>query len=95
MHLAHAYRNTGRNEKAAKEYRKVIQIQPDNIFAHLGLAASYIHLGLDEDAHTEAAEVLRINPKFSVEQFAKNSGIKDSASKEVYIRALLKAGLPE
>ena len=46
--------------------------------------------GREEDARTEAAEVLRINPKFSLEKFEKAATGKD---KETFIGALRKAGL--
>jgi adenylate cyclase len=93
--LASAYRDTRQYEKAASEYKKAIRLQPDNMFAHLGLAVCYVHLGREEDAHAEAAEVLRVNPKFSVEQYAKHTKFKDQATKELYMGALRKAGLPE
>ena len=65
------------------------------MFAHMGLAVCYVYLGREEDAHDEAAEVLRINPKFSVERFAKNLRIKDQAAKQRHIDGMRKAGLPE
>jgi hypothetical protein len=43
----------------------------------------------------EAAEVLRINPDFSVERYAKNLKLADEAVKQRRIDALRKAGLPE
>jgi len=51
--------------------------------------------GRVEEARAEAAEVLQINPKFSVEQYAKHTSIIDKALKEKYMNALRKAGLPE
>ena len=36
------------------------------------MAAVYSRAGRDEKARIEAAEVLRINPKFSLEKFAKD-----------------------
>ncbi len=47
-----------------------------------------------EEAHAEAAEVLRINPKFSLEGIAKNGYYNfKKADKECFINALSKAGL--
>jgi len=59
--------------------------------AHVGLAGNYIFLGLENEARAEAVEVLRINPKFSVEQYVKSWPA--SAYKERWTEALLKAGL--
>ena len=46
-----------------------------------------------EEAHKAAAEVLRIDPNFSIEYFAKTSPIKAQADRERLIGALRKAGL--
>jgi TolB-like protein/class 3 adenylate cyclase/Flp pilus assembly protein TadD len=93
--LGSAYRDTEQYEKAALVYKKAIQQQPDNMFAHLSLAVCYVRLNRQEDAHAEVAEVLRINPKFSVERFAKNLRFKDQAAKQRHIDGMRKAGLPE
>ena len=64
-----ALRNVGRFEEAVSAYTKAIQIAPDDMMAHLGLTGVYIMLGHWKEARAEAAEVLRINPKFSVDSF--------------------------
>ena len=47
-----------------------------------------------EEAHTEAAEVLRTNPKITLEGIAKNGYFNyRKADKERFIDALRKAGL--
>jgi adenylate cyclase len=93
LHLGHAYRVTGRFEEAVSAYKKSLQRSPDNIFAHYGLAATYIWLGREKEARTEAAEVLRINPKFSLDYLAKTSVWKDQSVTNNLIDALRKAGL--
>jgi adenylate cyclase len=93
LHLGHALRNTGRFEEAVSAYKKSIQRSPDNIFAHYGLAATYIWLGREKEARIEAAEVLRINPKFSLDYLAKTSVWKDQSVTNNLIDALRKAGL--
>jgi adenylate cyclase len=57
------------------------------------LAAVYSELGKDAEAHAEAAEVLRLNPKFSLEVHKERTPIKDPATLERHIAALRKAGL--
>jgi len=48
----------------------------------------------EEEARAEAAEVLRINPKFSLDNFAKKlPPPKDQPRRDEYISALRKAGL--
>ena len=93
--LGDAYRLTGQYEKAVHEYKKAIQLQPDDIFSHLNLALSYVELEREVEAHAEAAEVLRINSKFSAKSYAKHIALKDEASKKLLIDGMLKAGLPE
>jgi len=62
--------------------------------AHLNLAATYIRMDREEEARAEAAEVLRINPKFSLDNFAKKlPPPKDQPRRDEYISALRKAGL--
>jgi adenylate cyclase len=93
--LGDAYRLTGRYEKAVHEFKKAIQLQPNDMFSHLNLALCYVKLEQEANAHSEAAEVLRINPKFSAESYAKHIPLKDEASKRLLIEGMRKAGLPE
>jgi tetratricopeptide (TPR) repeat protein len=92
--LGDAYRLKGQYEKAVHEYKKAIQLQPDDMISHLNLAVCYVKLGREEDANAEAAEVLRINPKFSAESYAKHIPLKGEASKKILIDGMRKAGLP-
>ena len=91
--FGNALRMTGRFEEAVSAYKKAIQIAPDNILAHIGLAATYSMMGREKEARAEAAEVLRINPKFSVDNYAKTSTYKDQSETDKVIDALRKAGL--
>jgi adenylate cyclase len=91
--FGHALRTTGRFEEAVSAYKKAIQIAPDNISAHLGLVATYSLMGREKEARAEAAEVLRINPKFSLDYKAKTLQYKDQSVTDKYIDALRKAGL--
>jgi len=52
------------------------------------LTVIYSMSGREEEARAEAAEVLRINPKFSLEKFRTKG-----AGKDRFIGALRKAGL--
>jgi hypothetical protein len=61
--------------------------------APLILAAVYSEQGKEAEAQAEAAEVLRLNPNFSLEIHKQRMPIKDSAVPERHIAALRKAGL--
>ena len=60
---------------------------------HLGVAGTYIMMGREKEARAEAAEVLRIDPKFSLDYYAKTLPYKDQSETDKIINALRKAGL--
>ena len=93
LNLGHAYRAMGRFEEAVSAYKKSLQRSPDSLFAHLGLAATNSMMGREQEARAEAAEVLRISPKFSVDSYAKRLTFKDQTVTDKFIDALRKAGL--
>jgi adenylate cyclase len=86
-------RDTGRYEEAVSAFKKAIQITPDSIPPHWGLAATYIMMGREKEARAEAAEVLKINPYFSVDKLAKVFPFKDQSRRDGLANALRKAGL--
>jgi adenylate cyclase len=88
-----ALRDTGRFEEAVSAYKKAIQLAPDNITAHIHLTTTYIWMGREKEARAEAAEVLRINPKFSVDSHAMMLSFKDQSVNDRVVAALRKAGL--
>jgi tetratricopeptide (TPR) repeat protein len=93
LNCGHAHRLLGRFEEARAMYKKAIHLTPNNLFAHSGLAATYALMGKEEEARAEAAEVLQINPKFSVEYMAKISPYKRQEDTDQYMQGLRKAGL--
>jgi adenylate cyclase len=84
--LGLSYGYTGQYEEAITWCEKAVRQEPDSFFAHLMMAVIYSWSGRDEDARAEAAEVLRINPQFSLEKFEKRAG-------KSLVKALRKAGL--
>ncbi|UCD79161.1 MAG: tetratricopeptide repeat protein [Desulfobacterales bacterium] len=75
---------------AGEESRKR---NPDEMFSHILLAGTYIGLGRNEDARSSAAEVLRINPNFTLEWMAKMVPWKNKDDVNRLIEDLRKAGL--
>ena len=92
-HFGNSLLMTGRFEEAISAYKKVIQRAPNYIWGHMMLAAAYIKAGHEKEARAEAAEVLRINPKFSLDWVAKTSLYKEQSVRENVLNALRKAGL--
>jgi adenylate cyclase len=59
----------------------------------MGLTVVYSELGREEEARAEAAEILRLNPNFSLEALKQRLLYKDPAQSERVLAALRKAGL--
>ena len=83
----------GRFEESVMAYKKAIQLAPDNAMPHSGLTVTYSRMGREKEARAEAAEVLRINPKFSVDSHVKIVPYKDQSQTDKIVNALHKAGL--
>jgi adenylate cyclase len=91
--LCAGYRQAGRYEEAITACKKALHLEPTNLLAHLLLAASYSSSGHEEEAREEAAEVRRINPKFSLEYWARILPYKNQEDTDRLIDALRQAGL--
>ncbi len=92
MNLGHAYSAARQYEEAIEAFKKSIKREPNNIFAHAGLTATYSYMGREKEAHEAALEVLKIDPEFSLKNYAKTVPMKNQEIKRV-IEALRKAGL--
>jgi adenylate cyclase len=92
--LGNVYRMLGQYHEAIAAYKEVTQHEPDYLPGHLGLAATYILAGKESEARAEAAEAIRINPNFSLKQFANSHPMKNRTDlMDRYIGPLRKAGL--
>jgi len=91
--LGVAYCSVGRYEEAVKQLKKALELSPNDLFAHLSLAITYIKLGRGAEAKAETAEVLRIHPKFSLDYYAKVNPLKCQSVLDDNIACLRKAGL--
>ena len=91
--LGLSYAMTGQFEEAIIQFPKAIQNNPDSFYVRLFAAAVYSLAGRDEQARTEAAEVLRLNPEFSLKRWEKSLRYKYQEDQEQFISALSKAGL--
>ena len=91
--LGLSYGMTGQYEEAITWCEKAVSREPNSFFARLFMASTYSFAGRDEEARAEAAEALRINPKFSLKKWEKRVTYKNKEDAERGIRALRKAGL--
>jgi adenylate cyclase len=90
-----ALRTANRIEEATAAYKKASEKAPNWFWPHAALAAVYSMLGRDEEARAEAVEVLRINPRFSLEWVDRVAAYKDRAPVKKFIDVMRKAGLPD
>ena len=93
LFMAECYSLIGEKTKAIEWCEKAVRQEPDDLLARIMLTVVYSWSGRDEEARAEAAEVLRIHPKFSLKKFPMGVGYKNQEDKERLIRALHKAGL--
>jgi adenylate cyclase len=93
LSLGNVFFVMGKYKEAAEAYQSAIQHSPDFLLVRIGLTASYAALGHGEDARAAAMEVLRIDPKFTLERFARGLLYKNQTDADRYIDALRKAGL--
>ena len=92
--LALVYFQTGDCKEALAACDKGLKRQPDHLVSRVIMAAVYGSCGREKEARKEAAEVLRINPKFTVESFMGNTPYKNPADRDRTAQGLRKAGLP-
>ena len=85
----------GRFEESIETGTRAISRKPDRDLSHVFLVAAYNALGRTEEANSEAAEVLKVNPTFTVLNLIRSRNYKKKADSDKLAGLLLKAGLPE
>jgi len=91
--LGAAYSMAGRDEEALAYYKEAQERNPDNIWSYSAQASIYGNLGRVEEARVAAKELLRLNPKFSLERYEKAPWYKNRVKWKLHIDGLRKAGL--
>jgi adenylate cyclase len=93
--LASAYRDIEKYEQAMQWGEKAVQKNPQNVLSRQTLCSIYSLADRMDEARAQAAEIMRIAPKFSVERLARTDPTKNQVVKMRYIDALRRAGLPD
>jgi tetratricopeptide (TPR) repeat protein len=91
-HFAVVLRETGQYDEAISLLKKAIEQEPNDSLAYLVLTTVYSYAGRQEEASAAAAEVLKLNPKFRIEQLPQGTH-RDLTVVEHENDALRKAGL--
>ncbi|MFQ5953698.1 MAG: adenylate/guanylate cyclase domain-containing protein [Kiloniellales bacterium] len=81
-----------RYEDAIRAYKRV---RAPRVAHHAYMAACYAHLGSEDQAQAQAAQVLRMKEDFSAAAFGKTLFYKADADGQHVLDGLSKAGLPE
>jgi adenylate cyclase len=93
--LGRAYFMTSRYGEAVTTWRKALRVNPDYLDAHLYLAACFASMGRRREAAAEAAEVLRLDPEFSIDSYVRTLPFRNEEDIKRHVASLAKAGLPE
>jgi predicted Zn-dependent protease len=92
--LGSTYIMLGQYSEAIAILKDCTQREPDFLNAHVSLAAAYMLAGKESEALAESAEVVRIAPSFSLEQYAKGQPWKNETDFKVrVVEPLRRAGL--
>ena len=94
--MGEAYYLLKQYHDAKRWLREAIGSAPNHQYGHAWLAATYAQLGQLEDARAQAAEVLRVNQKYTIGGTQKRVSIlKRAEDIEHMVVGLRQAGLPE
>jgi hypothetical protein len=83
----------GRCADAVSLIQQFLAHYPAFLGAHVLLAVAYVELVREQEGRVEAAEVTRLNPRFSMKAFQERLAFKDQAITERWAADLRKAGL--
>lgn len=93
--LGQIYRILGRYDDSIDVFTKMVRRDPDFDEGHISLADILGEVGRTEEAKLAATEVLRVNPKFSIEAYTRILRYRDPSEITRLQIGLRNAGLPE
>ena len=77
----------------ASHFAKTLEASPDFLLAHMGLIGCYSVMGLKQELTEAVAEVLRIDPEFSLDRFAGAMPFMDQDVLQSMLTVLREVGL--
>ena len=94
-HLGTVYRSLQKYEDAITACESMIHMNPNSLPPYITLASCHSLLNQIDKARQAVTDILRIDPQYSIGQFALTMPFKDKEELDLYLQALRKAGLPE
>ncbi len=91
--MGHAYYLMEEYEEAIAAFERAINIDPNFWPSHVYSALSYGVLGREEEARSAVAEVLKLDPDFSLETLCRRAPYKKKAHSELFFSVLRNLGL--
>jgi TolB-like protein len=92
--LGHCHLMLGQPKQALVVLRECAMRAPGWRPGHVWRAAACAQLGLHDEAHTAAASVIDIDPRFTVAAWQHMHGYRDVRRASIVTRSLVRAGLP-
>jgi adenylate cyclase len=80
-------------EEAITELEEALRIRPKHWIAILYIIGAHSCAGHEEEARARTKELLRLQPKFSIEEYMESALFPDEVTKDRFLRAWRKAGL--
>jgi adenylate cyclase len=99
VHSGGSYEMLGQYEEAIETWEHLLEralkgeIWP--LFVHERLVINYMRIGQKQKAKAHKEEIMKINPKYSVEYFRTTTPYKDNAYLDSLVELLRNAGLPD
>ena len=93
MQYGAACRVIGKYDESISAFKESIKLTPDSLLSNINLVYTYMLAKREKDARATVAEVYRIDPNFSLDNWSKMLPMKEGPGKDRYIDNLRKAGL--
>ena len=93
--LAFAHASLGDYERCIEATNRGIALDPNYVSLHVDAAACYAALGREEEARAAAAEILRINPLFTLRAYASYTPFTEARDRAWKVNMLRISGVPE
>ncbi len=93
--LGNAYWFLGDSAQCVEVAKRGVALDPNYVSLHVVLAVCYAALGREEEARAAAAEILRINPRFTLKAYSSYVPYTDDRDLQRRVDLLRNAGVPE